>query len=79
MAKVLAKLIGEHRSFDGNGGGNVQQPSVRQASTISTLVALSAFVPTGAAGYYGVNFDILPQAVTNKSRYGNTSICRVEV
>lgn len=32
----------------------------------------SAFVPTGAAGYYGVNYDILPQAVTNKSRYGNT-------
>jgi len=34
----------------------------------------SAFVPTGAAGYYGVNYDILPQAVTNKSRYGNTYI-----
>lgn len=32
----------------------------------------SAFVPTGAAGYYGVNYDILPQAVTNTSRYGNT-------
>jgi hypothetical protein len=34
----------------------------------------SAFVPTGAIGYYGVNYDILPQAVTNKSRYGNTYI-----
>jgi hypothetical protein len=34
----------------------------------------SAFVPTGAAGYYGVNYDILPQAVLNKSRYGNTYI-----
>lgn len=32
----------------------------------------SAFVPTGAVGYYGVNYDILPQAVTNQSRYGNT-------
>lgn len=32
----------------------------------------SAFVPTGAAGYYGANYDILPHAVTNKSRYGNT-------
>jgi hypothetical protein len=34
----------------------------------------SAFVPTGAAGLYGVNYDILPHAVTNKSRYGNTYI-----
>jgi hypothetical protein len=34
----------------------------------------SAFVPNGAAGYYGVNYDILPQALTNKSRYGNTYI-----
>lgn len=34
----------------------------------------SAFVPTGAAGYYGVNYDILPHAVTNRSRYGNTYI-----
>src|SRR6478609_7497348 len=32
----------------------------------------SAFVPTGAAGLYGVNYDILPHAVTNKNRYGNT-------
>lgn len=32
----------------------------------------STFVPTGAAGYYGVNYDILPHAVSNKSRYGNT-------
>jgi hypothetical protein len=32
----------------------------------------SAFVPTGAAGLVGVNYDILPHAVTNKSRYGNT-------
>jgi hypothetical protein len=32
----------------------------------------SAFVPTGAIGLYGANYDILPQAVTNKSRYGNT-------
>jgi hypothetical protein len=34
----------------------------------------STFVPNGAAGYYGANYDILPQAVTNKSRYGNTYI-----
>ena len=34
----------------------------------------TAFVPNGAAGLYGVNYDILPQAVTNKSRYGNTYI-----
>jgi hypothetical protein len=34
----------------------------------------SSFVPTGAAGYYGVNYDIRPHAVTNKSRYGNTYI-----
>jgi len=33
----------------------------------------SAFVPTGAAGYYGVNYDVLPQAL-NKNRYGNTYI-----
>ena len=32
----------------------------------------SAFVPTGAIGYHSANYDILPQAVTNKSRYGNT-------
>lgn len=32
----------------------------------------SAFVPIGAIGYYGANYDILPQAVTNTSRYGNT-------
>ena len=32
----------------------------------------SAFVPTGAAGLVGVNYDILPHAVSNKSRYGNT-------
>jgi hypothetical protein len=32
----------------------------------------STFVPNGAAGYYGVNYDILPHAVINKSRYGNT-------
>jgi hypothetical protein len=32
----------------------------------------SAFVPTGAAGLYNVNYDIVPHAVTNKSRYGNT-------
>ena len=34
----------------------------------------SAFVPTGAIGLYSANYDILPQAVTNKSRYGNTYI-----
>ena len=34
----------------------------------------SEFVPTGAAGYYGVNYDLRPHAVTNKSRYGNTYI-----
>ena len=32
----------------------------------------TAFVPTGAAGYYGANYDVLPQALTNKARYGNT-------
>jgi hypothetical protein len=32
----------------------------------------SAFVPVGAIGLYSANYDILPQAVTNKSRYGNT-------
>jgi hypothetical protein len=31
----------------------------------------SAFVPTGAIGLYGANYDIQSQ-VTNKSRYGNT-------
>jgi hypothetical protein len=34
----------------------------------------STFVPNGAAGLYGVNYDILPHAVTNKSRYGNTYV-----
>src|SRR6476620_9282011 len=34
----------------------------------------SSFVPNGAAGLYGVNYDILPHAVTNKSRYGNTYV-----
>ena len=32
----------------------------------------SAFVPNGAAGYYGADYQILPQALTNKTRYGNT-------
>jgi hypothetical protein len=32
----------------------------------------TAFVPTGAAGLVGVNYDIVPHAVSNKSRYGNT-------
>jgi hypothetical protein len=32
----------------------------------------SAFVPVGAIGMHSANYDILPQAVTNKSRYGNT-------
>jgi hypothetical protein len=32
----------------------------------------SAFVPNGAIGYYGADYQILPQAVTNQSRYGNT-------
>ena len=27
----------------------------------------SAFVPTGAAGYYGVNYDILPQALRTRA------------
>jgi len=31
----------------------------------------SSFVPTGAAGLVGVNYDIVPHAL-NKSRYGNT-------
>ena len=34
----------------------------------------SAFVPTGAIGLYGANYDILPQARTNTDRYGNTYI-----
>ncbi len=32
----------------------------------------SAYVPNGAIGYYGADYQILPQAVTNQSRYGNT-------
>jgi hypothetical protein len=32
----------------------------------------SAYVPNGAIGYYGADYQILPQAVTNTSRYGNT-------
>ena len=32
----------------------------------------SAFVPNGAIGYYSADYQILPQAVTNPSRYGNT-------
>ena len=39
----------------------------------------SAFVPTGAAGYYGVNYDILPQAVTNTRRNGNTWIFTLSI
>jgi hypothetical protein len=34
----------------------------------------SAFVPTGAIGLYGANYDVLPQARTNTDRYGNTYI-----
>ena len=34
----------------------------------------SAFVPTGAIGLYGANYDILPQAKINTDRYGNTYI-----
>ena len=34
----------------------------------------TAFVPTGGIGYYGANYDVLPQALTNKDRYGNTYI-----
>ena len=34
----------------------------------------SAFVPTGAIGLYGANYDILPHARTNTDRYGNTYI-----
>ena len=32
----------------------------------------TSFVPTGVAGYYGANYDVLPHAALNKSRYGNT-------
>ena len=32
----------------------------------------SAFVPNGGIGYYSADYQILPQAVTNNSRYGNT-------
>lgn len=32
----------------------------------------SAFVPVGAIGLHSANYDILSQAVSNKSRYGNT-------
>ena len=34
----------------------------------------SAFVPTGAIGLYGANYDTLPHAKTNTDRYGNTYI-----
>lgn len=32
----------------------------------------SAYVPNGAIGYHSTDYQILPQAVTNQSRYGNT-------
>ena len=32
----------------------------------------SAFVPNGGIGYHSADYQILPQAVTNQSRYGNT-------
>jgi hypothetical protein len=32
----------------------------------------SAFVPNGGIGYHNANYDVLPHAVTNKARYGNT-------
>jgi hypothetical protein len=32
----------------------------------------SAFVPTGAVGLYGANYDVLPHARLNTNRYGNT-------
>jgi hypothetical protein len=32
----------------------------------------SAYVPNGAIGYHSADYQILPQAVTNQSRYGNT-------
>lgn len=34
----------------------------------------SAFVPNGAAGYYGVNYDTVSQIKTNPNRYGNPYI-----
>jgi hypothetical protein len=34
----------------------------------------SAFVPTGAIGLYGANYDVLEHARTNTDRYGNTYI-----
>jgi hypothetical protein len=34
----------------------------------------SAFVPTGAVGLYGANYDTVPQAPTNTGRYGNAYI-----
>ena len=32
----------------------------------------SAYVPNGAIGYHSTDYQILPQAETNQSRYGNT-------
>ncbi len=47
-------------------------PAERKVMRRVVEMFTSAFVPTGAAGLYGVNYDIVPHAVTNKSRYGNT-------
>lgn len=49
-------------------------PAERKVMQRALEMFKTAFVPTGAAGYYTANYDILPQAVTNKSRYGNTYI-----
>jgi hypothetical protein len=32
----------------------------------------SAYVPNGAIGYYGADYQTVPQVVTSKARYGNT-------
>lgn len=47
-------------------------PAERKIMRRALEMFQSAFVPTGAAGLVGVNYDILPHAVSNKSRYGNT-------
>jgi hypothetical protein len=47
-------------------------PAERKIMRRALEMFQSAFVPTGAAGLVFVNYDILPHAVANKSRYGNT-------
>ncbi len=56
-----------------------QLPAAERAAERSIMrrvveMFTSTFVPTGAAAYYGVNYDIVTHAVTNTSRYGNTYV-----